>query len=104
MAYQIRVELEVTVQNDEQAAAIMKAVDTGLAEIAVRDRVLYGLLSDGDAKVQQRPASKAKATEALKEIRPIIEGGQAVVEVPVSKKERPRGVLGNRRIGRTGRD
>lgn len=105
MAFTITFELSVTVNDDEQAQKILDAVSSGLAETAIKDRVLF----DGTGYIpgSARPtfASSAKAAEASKELKPVEThaGKKQVPTTPEPAPERTRGVLGNRRLGRTGR-
>ena len=107
MAILVTVELSISVRDEAQADLILEAVDSGLAETAIKDRVLYGGASPREyvGTVQASPAvSKAKAEESSMKIRPVeskVKSPVPVVE-PV-REERARGVLGRRQINRTGR-
>ena len=47
MAFEIIVEVPITVRDEEQATLIFAAVESGLAENAIKDRVLYGGVCTG---------------------------------------------------------
>lgn len=102
MAFEIIVEVPITVRDEEQATLIFAAVESGLAENAIKDRVLYG----GVAPTAQQTFAKSaeKAAEASIELQPIArrssKGVEVIAEVP--KESRPRRLLGGRKFSRTG--
>lgn len=106
MAIKLILEVPVTVNTDEQAELIIDSVNSGLAETAIKDRVLFGATGYGAAAVQPTFASKAKTEEAAKTLKPVeVHTPKKSVEPPVAQpKERAQGVLGRRRLGRTGRN
>ena len=103
MARTLIVEVAITVNDDEQAAKIYAAVANGLAETAIKDRVLYGMNTVAAAPATFAP-SAAKAAEAAVQLKAVetrkpITAPEALVEKP---KERTRGILGRRRVERQG--
>ena len=116
MAITLTVEISITVNDDTQAEKIMDAVSNGLAETAIKDRVLYGGMSPVPMQsvdaMQTQPintsptfTSPAKAAEASKKLRPVevrVPKGKVSVPEPEPKPERGRGILGRRQLSRTG--
>lgn len=104
MSFEITVEVTVTVRDNEEAEKIFDAAASGLAEVAIKDRVLYGGIAPAVVAVQPSSTSSAKAQEASKKLKPIEvkspKGGSAVEAPP--KPERSRGVMGRRQMHRTG--
>lgn len=108
MAVDIVAEIHITVQDYEQAEKIYEALENGLAETAIKDRVLYGAIGPQQVVGPQQPtfASSAKSKEASIELKPVeTKNAQTVKPIKVEEKtqERPRGILGQKRLGRTGR-
>ena len=105
MAFTMFIELQVTVQNDEQAEKIMEAVQSGLAEIAIKDRVLFDGKSPEAAPATF--ASKRNQTEASKKLTPVAAHTpkrDVAVQETSAPKERSRGVLGRSKLHRVGRN
>lgn len=101
MSFSITVEVTMEVRDEKQAEAIFEAASNGLAEIAIKDRVLYGGFSKEGTTPQ---ASAAKREEASKELVPVatkVSGTRATL-VPEPKQERVKGVLGRRQLNRKG--
>lgn len=96
MAITIVVEVPVTVNSPEQAQAILDAVQSGLAETAIKDRVLYG----GGAPI--RSAEKEAESEV---VLTKVETKTPTKTVKATKveQERPRGIMGRKRPERVGR-
>lgn len=112
----IIIEVPVTVQNDEQVSKILESVRSGLAESAIKDRVLFSSESsptsldamtpkntiEREHEVQKPPVLekeeqplKSMTTEEIT-IKPISE------PEPEKKSNMFRGIIGGRRLGRSG--
>ena len=105
MAYTIVVEVPITVLDDAQAEKIIEAVQSGLAEIAIKDRVLYGGTFMAPAP-QQTFASEKKKSEASQALKPVAvrtPKREVTTQIDTTPKERPRGVIGHKKMSRTGR-
>lgn len=106
MAFVITVELQMTVQDEAQAEKIFEAVYSGLAETAIKDRVLFGGSAYHSAE-QSTVTSAAKAADVSKQLKPVeVHTPKKQVTLPAEEKpkERQRGILGRRQINRTRRD
>lgn len=104
MAITLVVEVRVTVQNEQQAELIMDSVQSGLAENAIKDRVLYGGQQQ-TVQAQTAFASERKQIEASKSIQPVaVHTPKREIAAQGSKapKERVRGVLGRSKLNRVG--
>ena len=105
MSFPITIEVTVIVRDDKEAEAIIEAAASGLAELAIKDRVLYGGVAPSRGAVAQ-PAftSSAKADEASLKLKPVeVKTTKGQIAVPVEEKpERPRGIMGRRQMNRTG--
>ena len=115
MSFEITVEITLTVKDDTQAEKIFDAVSSGLAETAIKDRVLYGGAQDSNFIATQQTVSRpskpastsSKSEEASKLLRPVevkVPKGQITVTASARKPERSRGILGRKQINRTGRN
>ena len=111
MAFPITIEITIMVNSEEQAAAIMEASVNGLAETAIKDRVLYGGLNFREPVVKQvaepvvadnvKDVKTVKAEEEQIELNKIDTGTPTIkVVTPVKTKERPRSIIGRGRLGR----
>lgn len=104
MAIPVRIELVVTVNTDEQAELILQSVRSGLAETAIKDRVLYGgSVSFAGAETAFAPPEKKKEPE-VKLSRVETKKGKLTGETagPEERRERSHGVIGRKRFNRTG--
>lgn len=107
MAYVMVIEVQVTVNDDTQAEKIMDAVQSGLAETAIKDRVLYGgtTVTVPAATAQPTFASEKKKSEASKALKPVaVHAPKSEVATQAAKapKERARGVMGRNKLSRVG--
>lgn len=102
MSFEITVEVTMTVRDNAEAEKIFDAAASGLAEVAIKDRVLYGGVAP--VSVQPSSTSSVKSQEALKKLTPIeTKSPKSVAVEPVAPKpERSRGVMGRRQMHRTG--
>ena len=108
MAFQLNLEIPITVNDAEQATAILEAVASGLAEIAIKDRVLYGNSGVQQVVTESKSFSEQddyKRKQSMQEVKPVeFEAPKLrIIEDAEEKPEKPRsrGVLGHRRMGRT---
>lgn len=105
MSFPITVEVTLTVRDDAEAEAIFEAAANGLAELAIKDRVLYGgVVNRNTAVAQPAFTSSAKADEVSQTLKPVeVKPTKAKIAVPAEvKPERSRGIMGRRQMNRTG--
>lgn len=98
------IELTITVNDDEQAAKIFEAVSNGMAEAAIKEKVLYGTQSSVTVPMQQTTVPVDKPREPETKLVSHTKGIPTVTakEVTATPKERNRGVLGRGRMNRSG--
>lgn len=95
-------EMSVTVRTDEQAKMILEAVDSGLAEVALKDRILYGgvgvpRVPASPTVPQTQPELKPVPTRVMQRTTP--SESTSVTDKP---RERTTGIMGRKRIVRKG--
>lgn len=117
MAIELSFELTISVANDEQAEKVLEAVESGIVEIAIKDRV-FGHSQQVAVPVSApapnlAPASTGPVSASVERVRESTQTLEMVdtlapkkeIKLPVEeRRERTRGVLGARRISRTGGD
>lgn len=108
MSRTIIVEVQVTVNDDEQAAKIYRAASDGTAEIAIRERVLCGEqvivvpdVVDAPKAIVERPADESTEFKPL-HTKPIVV--KTIDEAPEVQEQpkRAKGIFGRNKLGRTG--
>ena len=102
MSFRITVEVTVEVRDNEQAEAIIEAASNGLAELAIKDRVLYGGFSHETQKPQISEAKREEASKRLVPVETKVTGIKSAPKVQEAPPERAKGVLGRRKLNRTG--
>ena len=104
MAKTLRIELLITVNSDEQAALIFEAAANGIAELAIKERVLYGTQASPVASVQPQVDPAVKQKEATTKLVSHAKGAPKVTvkESTEEPKERVRGIMGRSRMTRSG--
>lgn len=107
MAINLLLEVSVTVANEEQAKKVIESVQSGLAEIAIKDRVLFG---GGPSIVEQKPQPKkaepvTPPKKSKKDEKPLVAVEISTSAAPIeesARKERSHGILGRRTFSRKG--
>lgn len=102
MAITLTAEVTITVNTEEEAIQIMDACNSGLAELAIKDRVLYG----GKSYVGVAPSPVtdkiSKEETKLKKVETKVHGTANPQEKVETTIERSHGILGRKRPERSG--
>lgn len=98
MAIELIVEVPIRVSTSEQASQILASVESGLAEVAIKDRVLFGGSAPDVRNVEHRATNEPSLTRVETKARKANASTEESVQQP---KERI-GLIGRRPIKRRG--
>lgn len=103
MSRVVYLEIPVSMVTDEQVDLLEQAVMSGLAEVAIKDRILFGGAPQREVKAESAPTPAKMEETILKPINIEPKETPKILVPTEAPKKRARGIFGRPPIERRGR-